>query len=208
MHIHKLILLNICLVFINCTTKKDKVENKKNIEFYFVRHGETDWGKEDILKGPQDLALNESGREQAKKAGNTLKKVLSNVFTARIVSSSLKRAIETANEISEITKIEITAYEDGLKERYYGDYRLSTKPDEIPPDAEKTELFKERVTNTLLKVLLEQYQNLPLVIVSHQKVFEYISEFLTKKSARLSQGGIAHFVLNDGRWSVKILEIK
>jgi len=208
MHIYKLLLLNSCLILISCTAKEDKVESKKNIEFYFVRHGETDWGKGDILKGPQDLALNEAGRQQAKKAGDTLKKVLSNVPSVRIVSSTLKRAIETAQEISEITKIEITAYEDGLKERYYGDYRLSTKLDEIPPDAEQTESFKERVTNTILKILLEQYQNLPLVVVSHQKVFEYISEFLTKKSARLPQGGIAHFTLNDGKWSIKILEIK
>jgi broad specificity phosphatase PhoE len=208
MHISKLLLLNSCLLFITCNTKKDKVENKKNIEFYFVRHGETDWGREDILKGPQDLALNESGRKQARKAGNTLKKVLSNISSVKIVSSTLKRAIETAKEISEITGIEINVYEDGLKERYYGDYRLNTKPNEIPSDAEQIESFKERVTNTILKILLEQYQDLPLVIVSHQKVFEYVSELLTKKAERLPQGGIAHFTLNDGKWSIKILEIK
>eukprot|EP01132_Coremiostelium_polycephalum_P003054 gene3054-3820_t len=201
----------ICLLFINftaCAKKNDMLTNKKDTEFYFVRHGETDWGKEDILKGPQDLALNQSGKEQARQAGETLKRLLSNVPTTKIVSSTLKRAAETAKTISEITKIEIIAYEEGLKERYYGDYRLNNNPDEIPADAEQTEQFQERVINTLLKILLEQHQNLPLVIVSHQKVFEYIGKFLTQKSVRLTQGGIANFTLKNGKWNVDILSNK
>lgn len=58
--------------------------------------------------------------------------MLRNVPSVKIVSSNLNRAIETEQEIAEITKIEIIAYQDGPKERYYVDYRLSTKPDGIP----------------------------------------------------------------------------
>jgi len=52
----------------------------------------------------------------------------------------------------------------------------------------------------MLKILLKHYQNLPLVIVSHQKNLEYISELLTKKSARLSQKGYSTFYTK--RWKM------
>ncbi len=43
---------------------------------YFVRHGETDWNVEGRLQGRQDVPLNALGREQAARAGRTLRKLL------------------------------------------------------------------------------------------------------------------------------------
>ena len=34
---------------------------KQYKDFIFIRHGETNWGPNDILKGPLDLSLNELG---------------------------------------------------------------------------------------------------------------------------------------------------
>ena len=125
-----------------------------------------------------------------------------------MVSSSLKRAVETASEIEKATGIPISSVENGLKERYYGDYRSVTNISETPPDAESTEDFRKRVFQNLDKVFSEYHQACPLIIVSHQKVFEYVAELLSKRQESLTQGGIGHFIRNeDGTWQLDILDM-
>jgi hypothetical protein len=112
-----------CL-FLQCgilsSDKDQKEQSAKKIvkdhcsAFYFVRHGETAWGKEDILKGPQDLELNQVGIQQAIQAGKMLKSILvdtpnADKSPAKIISSTLQRAIQTADKISEITGFPIFA---------------------------------------------------------------------------------------------------
>lgn len=75
------------------------------IEFYFVRHGQTNWGREDILRGPQDLDLNSIGITQAKEAGMKLKKRIDR--NVKMITSPLQRALQTTYYISEITNIQI-----------------------------------------------------------------------------------------------------
>jgi broad specificity phosphatase PhoE len=201
-------MLPILFLFSSNSCNKEK-EEVRRIGFYFVRHGETDWGKEDILKGPQDLALNQVGIDQAKKAGVKLQKILSNFYNAKIITSSLQRAVETANNISKITGIPVSAKKESLKERYYGDYRLTLDANIIPPDAESTDIFEKRVINALFTTLLENHQSMPLIIVSHQKVFECISEFLVRRKERLSQGRIGYFMLDsNGFWQLEIINTK
>lgn len=175
--------------------------------FYFVRHGQTPWGADDILKGPQDLPLNETGKEQARNAAFTLKNLLTS--DAKMVSSTLQRAIETANWITAETGIGNSAQEYGLRERYYGDYRLTNDPKIIPPDAETDEDFQNRVSKTVDALLVDYHQANPLILVSHQKLFEFLAEHLAKRKTRLDQGGIAHFIKNEnGDWNLEILKIK
>jgi broad specificity phosphatase PhoE len=42
-------------------------------EFYFLRHGETDWNKQGIYTGSNDIPLNETGLKQAERASEILK---------------------------------------------------------------------------------------------------------------------------------------
>jgi uncharacterized phosphatase len=193
------------------TGKEQKVNVKR--DFYFVRHGQTPWGPDLILDGPQDLELNKTGIQQAEKAGRKLKEVLSsgtNTNSVKIITSSMKRAVQTAQKVAEITHFPIVGQENGLKERYYGDARLVAAGDtrKTPPDAETPEKFKERAMKALYKVLNENRLSSPLIIVSHQKVFECVSEELTGKAGKLSQGGVAHFTALDGKtWQLEILEV-
>ena len=60
-----------------------------------VRHGETDWNKEQIFRGRIDVPLNSTGLQQAKATGE----VLSGQKIDAIYSSPLSRAIQTANGI-------------------------------------------------------------------------------------------------------------
>ncbi len=45
-------------------------------EFYFVRHGETDWNAEGRYQGSQDIPLNDRGRGQAALNGELLQQLL------------------------------------------------------------------------------------------------------------------------------------
>jgi broad specificity phosphatase PhoE len=86
-------------------------------QIYLVRHGETEWNKLRRLQGATDVPLNQTGRNQA--AELTKRLDLSQI--ARIVSSPLKRAHETAEIIAQPygLKVEI---ENGLIERSYGSF--------------------------------------------------------------------------------------
>jgi broad specificity phosphatase PhoE len=62
--------------------------------FLFIRHGQTSWGMDDILKGPQDLELNEIGCGQAKIIYEKINK--DHIKNPVVYCSHLKRAHETA----------------------------------------------------------------------------------------------------------------
>lgn len=62
--------------------------------FYFVRHGQTDENKAHHIQGRRDIPLNDTGRLQAKKAGESIRGM--NISFDRIYSSPLSRAFETA----------------------------------------------------------------------------------------------------------------
>jgi phosphoserine phosphatase len=69
----------------------------------YVRHGETDWNKENRIQGQSDTKLNKLGKEQAKKIAERLK----NEKIDAIYTSTLSRAIETAKEINKYHKLKI-----------------------------------------------------------------------------------------------------
>lgn len=68
-------------------------------DFYFARHGETDWNRERRYQGSRDIPLNETGRRQADANGMLLKFLLeeANADPAafRWYASPLSRARET-----------------------------------------------------------------------------------------------------------------
>ena len=81
-----------------------------------VRHGETDWNAEGRLQGQTDIPLNEVGREQARAAGRELAGSTWDV----LVSSTLGRAMETAELIGENLGLPLGETMAGLQERHYG----------------------------------------------------------------------------------------
>jgi len=85
-----------------------------------IRHGESVWNKENRFTGWTDVDLSEKGRQEAKKAGEALKK---EGFTFDVAYTSvLKRAIRTLwSVLDEMDLMWIPVYNSWrLNERHYG----------------------------------------------------------------------------------------
>lgn len=70
------------------------------MNIFVVRHGETEWNKEEIFRGTKDIPLNAVGRQQAERAGA----YFADKGVRRIFSSPLSRAQQTGEAISRATK--------------------------------------------------------------------------------------------------------
>ena len=68
---------------------------KPGVTVYLIRHGETDWNRDSRYQGQRDIPLNETGRAQARRNGDALKGLASQIADADFVCSPLSRAIET-----------------------------------------------------------------------------------------------------------------
>ena len=64
-----------------------------------LRHGQTDWNKQNLMQGSSDIPLNDVGREQAVETGKEL--VRRGLSYDVLVSSPLSRALETAQMVGE-----------------------------------------------------------------------------------------------------------
>jgi phosphoserine phosphatase len=146
---------------------------------YVVRHGETEYNKEELFRGRKDIPLNEEGRKQAKRLGAYFK----GKDIGRIFASPLVRAQETAQGIKEATKAPIQTLDEftdmdfgawegvALKDvqRLYPDQfslwretpqRLKVK------DGESLAVVRKRIRNGMQKVFVEEGRD--CVIVTHR----------------------------------------
>ncbi|WP_205700189.1 GNAT family N-acetyltransferase [Erysipelothrix sp. HDW6A] len=89
------------------------------MKIYLTRHGQTDWNVAKRIQGSTDIPLNQEGISQAQNLGNTL--LSENINISKIYSSNKKRAIRTAQEVSEITEIPYEVVDD-LQEVHLGEW--------------------------------------------------------------------------------------
>jgi broad specificity phosphatase PhoE len=148
--------------------------------FYFLRHGETDWNKKQIYMGSQDIPLNEEGQKQA----TTVYPYIKQEKITHIVSSPLKRALQTATMINEQMQLPLTIIQE-LQECSFGIWegRSHNDGDFIeqwmngvhPKDGEPRSVFENRVMYGLEKAL-EIDEN--VLIVSHGGVYACIASMM------------------------------
>src|SRR3989344_3782639 len=99
---------------VSCGEVRLKPKIKSN--WFFVRHGETDWNVQKRTQGQSGNApLNETGRAQAASAAKVLKAYPIDL----VISSDLARAKETAEIIARETGVEVS-FDERLCERNYG----------------------------------------------------------------------------------------
>jgi probable phosphoglycerate mutase len=143
------------------------------IPFYFIRHGQTGWNREQKVMGHIDIPLDSIGIEQAHHACSSLK----NLGIERIVTSPLQRASTTAAIIGTYLRINPEPIE-GLSEICWGAWQGKTVADGYnfekwvagytPQGAESCEDFQKRVTDTICAILRTLKKTL---VVSHNGIY-------------------------------------
>lgn len=96
----------------------------------FVRHGETSANRDGLLLGRSDPPLTARGRGQAR----AVAAAVATTAATRVVSSPLRRARETADEIASALQLEVEL-DDRLIEVSYGAWEARRLTDVSPTDA-------------------------------------------------------------------------
>ena len=143
---------------------------------FLIRHGQTDWNVAGKLQGQTDIPLNETGKEQAKKVAQFLKKKQASF--AALHSSDLQRAHQTAQTIAELFALEIVLAAD-LREGHFGKLEGLTKKEkfdlygpmtdeELPEKvgAEPRDKVVERVMN-YLHGIVQKHKDQHIAVVTH-----------------------------------------
>jgi probable phosphoglycerate mutase len=139
----------------------------------FWRHGQTQWNVEQRFQGHTDIALNETGVAQAARAAA----LLASLRPSMIVSSHLRRALDTAGELASLTGLEVMVDKD-LRERGGGEWEGLTRaeiragwPVEFAeweaPGGEPVTGVADRVAAATLRWADRLTGDGPLVIASH-----------------------------------------
>ncbi len=148
--------------------------------FILIRHGETDWNKEERFRGRSDIALNATGLEQARQVARRF----ADAKIAAVYSSPLPRALETAAPLAADHHLEIEPSADLLDIDFGGWEGLSREeaqakyPDlhdlwlKAPgrvkfPGGESVRQVRNRVEN-LLRGLSEDHLGETVALVPHR----------------------------------------
>ena len=169
---------------------------------HIVRHGETDYNKQDRYLGREDLSLNSAGINQAKELAEKVKDLQIDV----VISSPLKRTMETSRIIAPNKEIIMDNY---FIERSIGVYEGLTKQEaknkypnlysrnitrifnEAPPQGETIQQVQERVFKGLNE-LKRKYQDKNILLVTHAFIAKVINKYFYPK---LSDDDFFEFVL-------------
>jgi broad specificity phosphatase PhoE len=151
-----------------------------------IRHGETDWNREQVFRGRIDVALNEVGVTQARAVQDSLK----DTEIDGIYSSPLSRAFETATIVGENRNVAVRGEEgfididfgawQGLshqkvKEEYKDLYETwLAQPDLVTfPDGESLKEVRIRSMESLEEVIKNNPEK-TLALVSHRVVLKVL----------------------------------
>ena len=154
------------------------------LEILLIRHGETDWNREQKIMGNRPIPLNSIGIQQAEAVGHSLR----SVGVDAIYTSPLKRAVQTARAIARMKKIKWIESPE-VAEIYYGSWigkKFSevreepayicyhTSPSEAQiPGGEKMVDVHARVVG-FVERLRKKHEDGRIVVVSHADVIKTI----------------------------------
>ena len=169
------------------------------MELFLCRHGQTEHNNKGKVQGQMESNINEKGKEQAKK----LRDRFAEDDISKVYSSSMTRAIETAELVSEPHNVEIEKIEE-LKEVARAEFegeRFEDLIEEItksetedylwkPEGGESLEELKERGVN-FLNSIKEEHEGEKIIAISHggtiSSILLGILEHSAKNSYRINQ---------------------
>jgi probable phosphoglycerate mutase len=152
------------------------------VKVMLVRHGETDWNREQVFRGRIDVELNHNGREQARALAEATR-----IFQIDAVySSPLSRSLETASIAADAHDLDVRIAQ-GFVDFHYGDWQglkhqevkekfpdLYLRWHESPhlvqiPGGESLEDVRRRSLRELEKIVA-RHEGQTVMIVSHRVV--------------------------------------
>ena len=155
-------------------------------DFIFIRHGETDWNRQQRFQGQIDIALNELGHTQAQRLGERL----AGEPTDHLISSDLQRAQQTAAPLAAAWQTAPTLM-PGLREQCFGVLEgldvptikarhpdlwtqwLEHRADFALPGGESLRQFHTRVVDAV-KALAEAHPGRHVTVVTHGGVLDML----------------------------------
>ena len=164
------------------------------MNIYLVRHGETDWNREERLQGHTDIPLNQNGRLQINHAAEVLENLCVDIDL--IISSPLLRAYESAEIFAEKLSYEKDniVTEPLLIERCFGvgegltiGERKEKYPDNIYPEMESFKDLIERAHSVFDKIVKSYEDNNNILVVAHGAILYAILTAITE--GQIAYGG-------------------
>jgi broad specificity phosphatase PhoE len=190
------------------------------ITLYAVRHGETDYNRENRVQGTKDSVLTDFGFAQARALADYFKRIeIDELYT-----SPLRRALDTAdviaesnggieaNPISEFTELNCGVFEDMLlddiKQNRWEEWQeFLGNPAIAPEDGESMNQLSVRVSKALEMILSSTEEDSNVVIVSHAGAVRMTLAHLMNVPVSaavnfgLSNASIARFFNKYDRWT-------
>lgn len=185
-----------------------------NRDFYFLRHGETEFNREGRFQGRTDVSLNETGLRQAREA--TAKLAMSKID--RIVSSPAQRVQQTVNRYAEAQGIPVHL-DDHLMEFYVGSFegqrvaeiREAHELDPhdslfsvLPADADNWQEFVPRVCGTVRR-WTDKHPDDTLLFAAHGLVYRALALSLTGNESASRNAEPLHFSRKGSGWTISRL---
>ena len=154
-------------------------EGAPRTRFILLRHGQTQHSAEQRFSGTSDPELTDTGRDQARRAADALKKF---GRIDAVVASPQARAQGTARIAAGALGLDVVT-EEGLRELDFGDFEGLTReeavardaeafetwqssPNNAPPSGESLTALHRRVSRTREK-LQERYEGQTVLVVTH-----------------------------------------
>lgn len=180
-------------------------------DFYFLRHGQTEYNRDGRFQGKVDIPLNDTGLQQAE----TVIDALHGVTINRIISSPATRVKQTIQPYQEKHNLPVQIEKD-LMEFYVGSFEgeyIRTILDKfklkagdswlsvMPEDAESWDDFVPRVC-AAVRHWTGQYPEETLLFAAHGLVFRALTEALTGTAANSLNAASHHFKRSGDGWAV------
>ena len=165
-----------------------------------IRHGETDWNAARRIQGHTDIALNDTGRQQAR----LLAEALTDSPIHHVYSSDLQRAAETARIIAAPHAAPV-ALLPSLRERHFGDIEGSSfidfeqhypqdslhwrkrDPAWAPPGGgESLQQLRDRIVQQVAEIG-KRHNGEHVAIVTHGGVLDVLSRAATRQGLQAAR---------------------
>lgn len=160
------------------------------MKIYSTRHGQTEFNRQEIILGITDIELDETGERQAAVLAERIYELDE---IDMIISSPMKRALQTARTIAERCGLEIIT-EDRLREWDYGSFEGKSRFTEgfaenkldfgvkMGRNGESLLQLAHRVYSALDDII-SKYNGKTVLIVSHGGVCRVIETYFNDMSA-------------------------